>query len=139
MNCFAASSGAVLLAVFCMASTIATAGPLQLRSDTEVASAGYFTLSWDGVGPSVFELRETERSGSSRIAYHGPDTARLVSGKPDGVYRYEVRPMGEVTWSEPVTVSVNHHPLSRALGFFAVGALVFVATTAMIVVVARRA
>jgi hypothetical protein len=52
-----------------------------------------------------------------------------------------VREVGEgrvYPWSEPVTVTVAHHPLSRAVAFFTVGALVFLATLGLIVRGARR-
>ena len=110
-----------------------SAEPPELESSAETATAGYFVLDWKSAPEGIFELREQATDGSERILYRGPDTARLISGKPDGVYRYEIRRVEESEWSEPATVTVAHHPLPRALGFFLVGTLVFVATLAVVV------
>lgn len=79
--------------------------------------------------------------GGRRIIYRGPDRATVLSGMSDGarIYRAgEIGADGEIlAWSEPVTVEVAHHRLSRALGFFAVGAVVFFSTLALIVHGAR--
>jgi len=75
------------------------------------------------------------------LIYKGPDRATVISGQADGTRVYRVREVGEgrvYPWSEPVTVTVAHHPLSRAVAFFTVGALVFLATLGLIVRGARR-
>lgn len=115
----------------------AAAEPLRLRADTEQATAGYFVLDWQAP-PGRFELRERRGDGPHRILYSGPDTARLISGRPDGAYHYRIRRVGEPQWSEAVLVTVEHHPLSRALAFFGLGALVFLATLLLVVRGARR-
>jgi hypothetical protein len=110
-----------------------TAAPPVLETSAETATAGYFVLDWKSSSEGIFELRERASDGAERTLYRGPDTARLISGKPDGVYHYEVRRVDESEWSEPTEVTVAHHPLSRALGFFLIGTLVFVATLAVVV------
>jgi hypothetical protein len=65
------------------------------------------------------------------VIYEGPDVARAISGKFDGVYHYRVQDAG--VWSESVTVAVQHHSLEKALAFLAVGAIVFLATAVLIV------
>lgn len=119
----------------------------RLASDTAVASAGYFRLSWGGAGPSgrIYELQQSQDPGFThpRLLYLGPDRARLVSGRADGRYYYRVRikdpRAGTSPWSRPVKVEVRHHSLMRAFGFFSVGALVFAAVTLVIVVGTHRA
>lgn len=76
-------------------------------------------------------------SGRTRTIYTGPDRATLISGQADGSRVYRAGALGAdgrvTAWSEPVTVKVAHHPLGRALGFFALGAVVFVATLLLII------
>jgi hypothetical protein len=110
--------------------------------DTPLATAGYYRLSWTADTPQVTIEETTPDSGATTTLYTGPDRATLISGQANGtrIYRAgEIAANGRISaWSEPVTVTVAHHPLSRALGFFAVGALVFLATLALIVQGARR-
>jgi len=131
-----------LLACLALALPAAAAAMPQLSTDTTLATAGYFRLSWAADTPQVTVEERDPATGTTRTLYTGPDRATLISGQPDGrrVYRAgEIGPQGKVAaWSEPVTVTVAHHPLSRALGFFAVGALVFSATLLLIVHGARR-
>lgn len=107
----------------------------QLTSDSDVASAGFFRLSWKtDVGRA--ELQEADNSGfrDAKTLYIGSDTASVISGKANGSWYYRVRALdpevGE--WSEPVTVLVAHHKLSRAFMFLFLGVVVFVAIVVMI-------
>ena len=109
------------------------AEPPPLQTDSARPNAGYYVLDWGKSEVGTFELRERSAAGDERILYRGADTARLISGRSDGEYRYQVRRIGEAAWSEPVVVEVEHHPLGRALGFFLVGALVFVSTIVLVV------
>jgi len=110
-----------------------------LRSDTDVATAGYFQLSWNADEPiRLVESKSADFTNSSTI-YTGSDSGRTVSGRRDGelFYRLESAGSGAVLGG-PLRVIVAHHPLSRALSFFGVGAFVFVATLALIVVGSLR-
>jgi hypothetical protein len=110
-------------------------GGLVLESDTEVATAGFFQLSWDA-GPGDLRLVEAGDADfqAPRVVYDGTDTARLVSGKPDGDYFYRLESAdGPTVLSNTVEVSVRHHSLGRAAAFFAVGAAVFAATLGLVV------
>ena len=118
-----------------------TAAP-QLEADTSLATAGYYQLRWTADTPEV-RIEETDgHSAAANLVYKGLDRATLLSGLADGRRTYRAGAIGEdgsvVAWSEPVTVTVDHHPLSRALTFFAIGAVVFFATLILIVSGARR-
>lgn len=124
-----------------------------LHADTEVATAGYYGLSWGLPGSRTgdlpgdptaasagaasdaphFELEEAAGPAfdTPRILYAGPDLATALSGRPDGIYYYRVRADGG-PWSPPVAVTVAHHTLTRAWLFFALGATVFAATAVLI-------
>lgn len=124
----------------------AHAQPPQLEADQKVATAGFYSLSWDGAGPDiVFELQEAHSADfvDGRIRYVGPDTATQLSGQPNGQYFYRVRivePAPRASpWSDAVEVEVAHHPLSRAFLFFGIGLVVFLATVALIVRGSRTA
>ena len=119
-----------------------------LASDTEIATAGYYRLSWQGETSAVeYELQASSNADFStpRLIYRGPDLATVISGQADGdyFYRLRARQAGERTggrsgaWSAPVKVHVQHHSLARALAFFAAGALVFIATLLLVLRGAR--
>ena len=108
--------------------------------------AGYLKLSWEppAATPDAHALHyEVQRSSNQNFAsvktiYRGPDRATFLSGLRDGNYYYRVRSLqpesGEASdWSEVLVVKVVHHSLSLALWLFAIGALVFLLTVAVIV------
>ena len=115
------------------------AAAVALISDTEVASAGYFTLSWEADKQAI-ELQEADNAefAHAKTLYRGQDSATLVSGKPDGQWFYRLRRLDSDAWSQTIDVEVAHHPLSRALAFLGVGILVFAAVAAVIVVGVRQ-
>ena len=109
-----------------------TAAP-ELHTDSELATAGYYRLSWQSDIEADFLLEESTDPSFSQSAtvYKGPDTATLISGRKDGTYYYRIRNIkGDIDteWSNAARVEVTHHPLSRAFMFFALGAIVFIAT-----------
>lgn len=108
----------------------------QLSTDTPQATAGYYRLSWTADAAEVVIEQRTPATGVARTLYTGPDRATLISGQADGTRVYRAGALGAdgtvTAWSEPVTVRVTHHPLGRALAFFALGALVFLATLLLI-------
>lgn len=115
---------------------------VELQSDTGLATAGYYQLTWDAAdsGNGEFQLQEANRPDFSdaSLLYQGPDKATVVTGRPDDTYYYRVRLLDAQSmpgaWSDAVKVEVEHHPLSRALTFFIVGAVVFIAILVVIVV-----
>lgn len=117
----------------------AGAEPVEIRADTQVASAGFYQLSWD-TGPTAVVLQEATSPdfASPRIVYRGADDARVMSGKSNGDWYYRARTAGsESEFGNVVKVTVEHHPLTRAFGFFALGAIVFLATLGVIIKGAR--
>lgn len=108
-----------------------------LKSDSEVATAGFYQLQWSAATVADFELQEATDAGfaDARTLYRGPDLATVLSGQPDGDYYYRIRAVDNgdgSPWSGTVHVEVQHHSLARALRFLAVGAIVFVALLILI-------
>jgi hypothetical protein len=113
-------------------------GAVTLTTNSDVATAGYYQLEWGDGDGADFTLQESQHPSFNdpKTLYQGPDTARLVSGRADGDYFYRVGVVddtGQQTWSDVVHVEVKHHTLSRALIFFAIGGIVFLATLGAIV------
>lgn len=127
----------ILLAGLPAGEPLAAGAKLELSADTPVASAGYYQLRWES-GGGALRLVEALDPGfrARRVVYEGADTARLVSGKPDGTYYYRLEAgdpaAAEIVRSDAVVVEVRHHALGRALAFFGVGAAVFAATLGLI-------
>lgn len=117
---------------------------LNADAAEQVATAGYYTLSWTAppdAAPDAltFELVEATDAAftDTHLRYRGPDLATTISGKPEGTYYYRVRLAGADTaqarpWSNVHRVVVAHHPLRRAFAFLILGAVVFAATLGMI-------
>jgi hypothetical protein len=104
-----------------------------LKSDVTEAAAGYFRLSWTAEQPVRLVESRSASFDTSRTVYAGADTARVMSGKPDGdwFYRLEAISSGAVV-AGPTAVTVRHHSLRRAFAFFSLGAAVFGATLGLI-------
>ena len=120
-------------------------GAVELESDTDVATAGYYQLKWQNGDEHVrFVIEEADNPAfdDAHRLYQGQDRATVITGRPDGIYYYRARIVGTNgstgAWSDTVKVEVDHHPLSRALGFFSVGAIVFIAILVAILIGNRR-
>jgi hypothetical protein len=134
--------------VFLFTPALAFATP-TLSTDSNLATAGYFRLTWSSDDKSasvrqyVLQQADNPDFENPKTLYKGSDMAMVVSGKPDGEYYYRVRtaqpddPM-KSPWSEAVKVTVEHHSLMKAFGFFGAGLVVFAGTLFMIVTGARR-
>jgi hypothetical protein len=121
----------LILLLFCQ-----TLPALELSASPARSTTGTFSLSWEGTEGARYEVIEQREEGDPQIVYQGTDTASVMTGMPNGSYRYRVRALltgGPSPWSQPIGVTVAHHSLTRALGFFTVGLLVFLATLALIV------
>ena len=131
-----------LLAALLCGPPLALATP-SLTSDSTRPAAGYYQLSWNGAASRAYELQESRQADFSVTStlYQGPDRATVLTGRPDGDYYYRLRVLdadGAGPWSDTLEVQVRHHPLARALLFFALGALVFLATLVAILAGNRR-
>ena len=140
-----------LLLGFCLlCSFISNAhAELSLSSNTSTATAGYFQLnwSWPQAGANViYELLEKSSTSSAkpvatRLIYRGPQTASAISGKPNGVYEYQVRAIDSDTnhmlMSNEVRVTVKHHTLTQAWLLFTLGLIIFLAILGVILYSAR--
>lgn len=115
-----------------------------LEAAPQVSTDGTARLSWTVPdGARVLIQRAPLADGDTAATlYEGKDSAAVVTGLPDGDYRFRgrlLRAQGRASdWSPVVTVRVQHHPLGRALAVFSVGALVFLATAALIFTGARQ-
>lgn len=104
----------------------------ELYADTSVSTAGYFSLSWSGINKrktsQAFVLQQSrdESFTNAFTRYTGTDTSTAISGLEDGFYYFRVRDKSNKDWSETIAVKVEHHPLSRALGFLVLGAVMFI-------------
>jgi hypothetical protein len=108
---------------------------VELEISPETSNTGTFTLHWQGDEGQSFELMELSADGDTRLVYHGNDTARVMTGLPNGLYTYRVRVDDNSSlgpWSAPSSVTVAHHSLIRAFSFFGIGLLVFLATVTII-------
>jgi hypothetical protein len=111
-------------------------GAPGLSVDNAVATAGFYSLGWGGT--AQVELQEAAGPDFDQpvTVYTGPDRATVISGKPNGTWFYRIRSLDDQRtgpWSEPLTVTVAHHSLTRAFLFLGLGVIVFIATVLMIV------
>ncbi|WP_242467178.1 hypothetical protein [Ectothiorhodospira shaposhnikovii] len=117
-----------------------------LDSTTQTARAGYYQLRWgmEDADGAIYRLEESRSADfqTAQILYEGADRATVISGRSDGTFHYRVQAtLPDTTrspWSSPLTVEVAHHSLLQALTLFVIGAVVFLATLALIVTGTRR-
>jgi hypothetical protein len=106
-------------------------------ANSALSATGHFQLSWgsgDGQSGARYTLQEsaTPDFADAQVVYEGPDTASAFSGRRDGVSYFRVR-AGDGTWSKPVEVVIQHHSLAKALIYLTIGAVVFLATAALVI------
>lgn len=130
-----AFSAAAFLVVLFFGTGPGSASAATLEPSSYDSTEGYFQLTWEAEQP--VRLVESTRPdfGTSRIVYTGSDSGHVASGKPDGVWYYRLESEdGESILSDVATITVRHHTLERAILFFVLGAIVFVATLGLIFV-----
>jgi hypothetical protein len=112
--------------------------------ETVVTTEGHTTLSWDAQSDGgttwLYQLQESDESSFDvdlKLRYEGRDRASFVSGLPQGTTWFRVRTVTEDgavgPWSDPIRVEVEYPERSRVLRFMALGAVVFLATFAAVV------
>lgn len=145
------------LAFFSPASFLASQSPEipvpQFQgSFSRTSDAGHIRLSWrfrDGAllnGALHSELQQAREPAfeTAQTIYAGPDLASFVSGLPNGEFYFRVRARSENgagagAWSQPVLLNVQHHSLQLAFTLFGLGAVVFLATLALVFLGNRQA
>ncbi|SEQ49052.1 hypothetical protein SAMN05421693_13615 [Ectothiorhodospira magna] len=127
--------------ILLMPASVFAQGVPTLDVSTQMARAGYYQLRWglEGADGTLYRLEESRYDDfrQVRVLYEGADRATVISGRSDGIFHYRVRATvadgGHSPWSEPLMVTVAHHSLGQALTLFLTGAVVFLATIALIV------
>jgi hypothetical protein len=108
------------------------------------SSDGKATINWSQPDGALIDIQKSRDKAFvvKTNLYRGQDNATVVTGLGNGEYHFRGRfvypDKQSSPWSNPVKLSVEHHSLTRALSFFALGALVFIATLLLIFVGARR-
>lgn len=130
---------AIAAALLAGGSAIVAGDDLDLSASTETSDTGSYQLTWSAEGPRAVTVQEATRADFSDAStlYRGGDGATVVSGRFDGVYHYRAR-RGAGPWSDPIEVTVAHHSLTEAFAYLGVGAIVFLATVALILGGHRR-
>lgn len=117
-----------MVSLWCAAFFSLFSSPLKanvITSNTNLATAGYFKLSWESNHVSSYEVQEASSSSfkAPKLIYQGGDTSVVISGLADGVYYYRMR-SDYGNWGEAIRVEVKHHSLKKAFTFFSIGALI---------------
>lgn len=102
---------------------------IDLQCPEGDSDTGAFRLSWSGAADAEYLVRETSPDGTTRTVYEGGDTATTVSGRTAGTYRYRVESGATQASCE---VLVAPPSLGTALGFFAGGLFVTLATVVVV-------
>ncbi|WP_040405905.1 hypothetical protein [Ectothiorhodospira sp. PHS-1] len=127
--------------ILLMPTSVLAQGVPTLDATTQTARAGYYQLRWglEEADGAIYRLEESRATDfqEARVLYEGADRATVISGRGDGTFHYRVQATladdSRSDWSPPLTVEVRHHALHQALTLFGVGAVVFLATIALIV------
>jgi hypothetical protein len=103
----------------------------DLRISSNGSTAGYLTLDWsENSAPAPYTLQMNKGTGWQTI-YQGNDTATTLTGLQNGDYQFRINSSDPATidddhWSDPISVTINHHSLVKALSFFASGLIIFI-------------
>lgn len=117
--------------------------PVELVTDSQISTAGFFHLQWSAhnyTGNWQLQESQDESLQTFKVIYAGPDLARVISGKSDGIYYYRVatNTAAEPRMSNIIKVTVAHHPLGNAFAFFTIGAFIFLAILVSIITGNRK-
>lgn len=143
-----------LLAALALCCLLLASRPLCAQAATpsfegkavEESANGSIALAWKLPSEEVPEGTQFELQHASSPNFEGartlgphPDTGTFLSGLADGSHHFRVRARTGSSdtwsaWSSPKELKVAHHPRGRALGFAAMGAVVFALTLGMILV-----
>lgn len=103
------------------------------------SSDGVYQLEWTQTGRVRIEESTRPDFRGAVAIYEGTDRATTLSGRVNGLYHYRLVLLdharagaGDVTGPPSIQVEVAHHPLSRALGFFTLGLIVFISTVGLV-------
>lgn len=99
----------------------------ELSTADPAPTAGYFELSWgeklpqgsilqQSLSPDFAGAREWQVAGSESFS---------MSGLSNGEYFYRLQSAADQSWSNTISVKVQHHSLVKAWLFFGVGAALF--------------
>lgn len=123
----------------------ASEAPFEISLSQTISSDGVAELSWpvvSGQASVVVQKSQDPDFTQATILYRGSDSASVITGLMDGEYYFRARneyPDGGFSaWSETVSLAVEHHSLTKATLFFAMGGVVFLATTLLITFGTRR-
>jgi len=111
----------------------------ELSLSSSQSADGTVTVSWQSSGEKSVILQQGTGQVFKTI-YQGDDSAYVATGLPNGTYYYRIRLSDSTSmeWSESVSLVVEHHSLTKAFGFFALGAVVFIGTLILIITGVRR-
>ncbi len=124
---------ALALAFALCAASPASAEGFALSVAPERSTDGVYRLLWSGDVPVEIEEARAPDFGDARVIYRGADRSSVLTGRSDGTYHYRVSALdGESAEIATASVTVEHHPLSRAFAFFGVGLVVFGCTVALV-------
>ncbi len=114
---------------------IASSAPLcaaeELRVTNNGSTAGYLTLDWSvSAAKTPYTVQMNKGQGWQTI-YHGKDTATTLTGLKNGDYQFRLNSADPATidddhWSAPLEVTIQHHSLTKAVGFFVSGFVIFI-------------
>ena len=118
-----------LFILFVVLSSSLHAAP-ELRSSDAVSTTGSFRLSWGSAiallstQHSDYLLEECSADGC-RPVYNGHDRSTVISGRPDGIYRFRISEVGSPGSYGETSVEVRHHDLSRSVIVLSGGFVLF--------------
>lgn len=99
----------------------------SLSASTDLSNEGYFVLDWETSAPesSITLQQSTSEQFNNPLAREVAGAgAATITGLEDGTYYFRLVDAGIVV-SDTVSVSVIHHSLTRAGGFFLLGFCLF--------------
>lgn len=109
--------------------------PKDANTEAGANRVGAFTIKWkvDEQGEASACVLHEQGPLGGKTLYRGAARATVVTGRPRGDYRYQVKLAGSERWSEACLVKVRPYAGSTALAFFATGFLITALTVAVVI------
>jgi hypothetical protein len=124
--------------------TLCAETQFRITATPSLSNDGRIVVSWESPSDGQVHIQQAldGRFETPSTLYRGSDSASVITGLVDGDYHYrgrlERRDGTYSEWSPAINISVEHHSLPRAISFFLLGLVVFMATLLLIIFGARR-
>lgn len=104
--------------------------------ESKISDNGTVTLAWEKPESLEIKLEQSysQDFGETFTRYKGTDPASVITGLPEGTHYFRISETGTPNWSAPLAVKVKFFPRWKLWLILSIGAVVVLATIAVIII-----